>query len=66
MGGMTERSILELEIEITQGAARIDAAPCAWLLDLAEFDRRSGFENWECRSTALPQLAMWHQHAHGS
>ncbi|MEY2397286.1 MAG: hypothetical protein QOJ00_460 [Actinomycetota bacterium] len=49
---MIERPLTELEDEITQGAARIDAAMCAWLLLVAEFDRRAGFESWECRSTA--------------
>ncbi|MEY2419396.1 MAG: hypothetical protein QOG90_2076, partial [Actinomycetota bacterium] len=49
---MTERTIAELEDELTQGAARIDAALCGWLLTLAEFDRRAGFERWECRSSA--------------
>ncbi len=49
---MTERPLSELEAELTQGAARIDAALCSWLLVLAEFDRRAGYESWECRSTA--------------
>ncbi len=49
---MTERPLAELEDEITQGAARIDAALCAWLLLVGEFDRRAGYETWECRSTA--------------
>jgi hypothetical protein len=49
---MTERTIAELEDELTQGAARIDAALCGWLLTLAEFDRRAGYEAWECRSAA--------------
>jgi hypothetical protein len=49
---MAERSIAELEDELTQGAARIDAALCSWLLTLAEFDRRAGYEAWALRSTA--------------
>jgi hypothetical protein len=48
----SERTIKELEDELTQGAARIDAAMCLWLLTLAEFDRRAGYEQWECRSAA--------------
>ncbi|HVV35279.1 MAG TPA: DUF222 domain-containing protein, partial [Acidimicrobiales bacterium] len=49
---MTERTIAELEDELTQGAARMDAALCSWLLVVGEFDRRAGYERWECRSTA--------------
>lgn len=49
---MAERSLHELEDAITEGAARLDAAMCAWLLDVAEFDRRAGYVSWECRSTA--------------
>lgn len=50
--GMEERPVFELESELTQGSARIDAAMCAWLLTLAEFDRRSVYEQWEVRSSA--------------
>ena len=49
---MAERTLSELEDTITEGAARIDAAMCTWLLDVAEFDRRAGYEPWECRSMA--------------
>jgi hypothetical protein len=49
---MPERSIAQLEDELIQGAARIDAALCSWLLTLAEFDRREGYVRWECRSAA--------------
>jgi hypothetical protein len=52
MGDMMERSIEVLEDDITQGAARMDAALCSWLSTVAEFDRREGYERWECRSTA--------------
>ncbi len=41
-----------LESEITELAAHINAATCRWLLLVAEFDRREGWGNWECRSCA--------------
>ncbi len=49
---MDERPLKELEDELTQGTACIDAALCKWLLTLAEFDRREGYLPWECRSAA--------------
>ena len=39
-----------LEAEIIGSAASIAAATCAWLLTIAEYDRRRGWETWECRS----------------
>src|SRR5213080_1673058 len=38
--------------EICSLGAHIAAATCRWLLLIAEFDRRSGAGDWECRSTA--------------
>jgi hypothetical protein len=49
---MAERTLDQLEDSVTEGAARIDAAMCCWLIDVAEFDRRAAYERWECRSTA--------------
>src|SRR3954471_14172793 len=42
----------ELEAEITSLASHLAAATCRWLLLVAEFDRRRGYERWEARSTA--------------
>ena len=41
-----------LEAEITTFAAHMTAAMCRWLLLVAEYDRRRGFEQWECVSMA--------------
>src|SRR5687768_5978347 len=41
-----------LEAEICQGAANLTAAEASWLALVAEFDRRRGWEVWECRSCA--------------
>jgi hypothetical protein len=41
-----------LEARICQGAANLTAAEHAWLLAVAEFDRREGWARWECRSCA--------------
>ncbi|MBW8826401.1 MAG: DUF222 domain-containing protein, partial [Acidobacteria bacterium] len=50
---MTDDMPLErLEAEITTLAAHLAAGTCRWLLLVAEFDRRRGWESWECRSTA--------------
>jgi hypothetical protein len=38
--------------EITELAAHIHAATCRWLELVAEFDRRSGWSQWGCRSCA--------------
>jgi hypothetical protein len=48
---MPETMPLErLEAEITQLAGHLAAAECRWLLLIAEFDRRAGYEQWECRT----------------
>jgi Domain of unknown function (DUF222) len=47
----------QLEARIQQGAANLTAFEHGWLLDVAEFDRRRGWEPWECRSAA--QWLSW-------
>jgi len=42
-----------LEAQICEGAAHVDAGVGRWLLLVGEFDRRKGYERWECRSTAF-------------
>src|SRR5918994_2269306 len=37
-----------LEAEITTLAGHLAAAECRWLLMVAEFDRRRGYEQWGC------------------
>ena len=50
---MPETMPLErLEAEITQLAGHLAAADCRWMLLIAEFDRRGGYEQWGCRSSA--------------
>jgi hypothetical protein len=39
-----------LEAEITKLAGHLSAAECRWLLLIAEYDRRGGYEGWGCRS----------------
>ncbi|HZR15111.1 MAG TPA: DUF222 domain-containing protein [Acidimicrobiia bacterium] len=61
MPGVVEATAMpleRLEAEITQLAAHLDAARCRWLLLVAEFDRRAGYETWGCRSCA--QWLSWH------
>jgi hypothetical protein len=41
-----------LENEITSQAGHLAAATCRWLLLVAAFDRRQGYDSWQCRSTA--------------
>jgi Domain of unknown function (DUF222) len=41
-----------LEAEITTLAGHLAAAECRWLLMVAEFDRRKGYEQWGCPSTS--------------
>src|SRR6478735_1694555 len=43
----------QLELRIWQGAANLTAAECDWLLAVAEFDRRQGWEAWGCASCAM-------------
>ena len=47
-----------LEAEICEGAAHQFAGMARWLEKVAEFDRRKGFERWECRSSAF--WLNWH------
>lgn len=42
----------ELEDGICGFAARLAAATCVFVLAVAEYDRRRGWEGWECRSMA--------------
>jgi hypothetical protein len=41
-----------LEAEITTLAGHLAAAECRWLLMVAEFDRRKGYEQWGCWCTS--------------
>src|SRR3989442_8311621 len=41
-----------LEAEIATQAAHIAAATCRWIELVAELDRREGYADWGCRSTA--------------
>jgi hypothetical protein len=47
-----------LEAEITELAAHLAAGECRWLLLIAEYDRRAGFESWGCRTAA--HWLSWH------
>jgi predicted alpha/beta hydrolase family esterase len=47
-GEFCNLSTERLEAEITTLAAHLAAATCRWLLMLAEYDQRRGFEQWEC------------------
>src|SRR5438477_2496159 len=47
-----------LEAEICEGAAHLAAGMGRWLLLVGEFDRRKGYERWECRSSAF--WLNWH------
>jgi hypothetical protein len=42
-----------LEAQICEGAAHLAAGVGRWLLLVGEFDRRKGYERWECRSAAF-------------
>ena len=46
-----------LEAEITELAGHLAAAECRWLLLIAEYDRRKGYEQWGCHS--LVQWLGW-------
>src|SRR4029079_12678723 len=54
----SEVPLEHLEAQITEGAAHIAAGMGRWLLLVGEFDRRKGYERWECRSTA--HWLNWH------
>ncbi|MDQ1509043.1 MAG: hypothetical protein QOG50_887 [Actinomycetota bacterium] len=47
-----------LEAEITQLAGHLAAAECQWMLLIAEFDRRAGYESWGCRTCS--HWLSWH------
>jgi hypothetical protein len=47
-----------LEADICEGAAHLFAGMARWLSKVAEFDRRKGYERWECRSAAF--WLNWH------
>src|SRR3977135_3068380 len=51
------RSLDDLEREICELGAHIEAATCAWLLLLAQFDEREGWAIWGARSCA--QWLSW-------
>src|SRR5438034_10700022 len=56
---MAETMPLErLEAEITQLAGNLAAAECRWLMLIAEFDRRAGYEQWGCRTCS--HWLNWH------
>src|SRR5467141_3387318 len=64
IGGVAEQVVASLEVplerleaQICEGAAHL-AAVGRWLLLVGEFDRRKGYERWECRSTAF--WLNWH------
>src|SRR3954468_299941 len=54
----TEVPLERLEAQICEGAAHLAAGVGRWLLLVGEFDRRKGYERWECRSTAF--WLNWH------
>ena len=57
--GVPDQMPLEqLEAEITELAGNLAAAECRWLLLIAEYDRRGGYEEWGCRTCA--QWLSWH------
>jgi len=47
----------QLEVEITELAAHVNAATCRWLGLVAEFDRRERWGQWGCKSCA--QWLSW-------
>jgi hypothetical protein len=49
---MSERPLSELAREITEGAVRLSAATAAWLVLVAEFDRRGGWGGAGIKSCA--------------
>jgi Domain of unknown function (DUF222) len=55
---LVELTTERLEAQIVALAGRRAADDCAWLLLIAEFDRREGWASWECRSTAY--WLSWH------
>src|SRR5436190_22494646 len=64
-GGVAEQAVASVEVplegleaQICEGAAHLAAGVGRWLLLVGEFDRRKGYERWECRSTAF--WLNWH------
>jgi hypothetical protein len=53
-----ELPLERLEADICEGAAHLVAGMARWLSKVAEFDRRKGYERWECRSSAF--WLNWH------
>jgi hypothetical protein len=60
VGGVAEQAVASLEVplerleaQICEGAAHLAAGMGRWLLLVGEFDRRKGYERWECRSSAF-------------
>ena len=45
-------SLERLEAEIVSMAADLAAAEAQWIIWIAEYDRRRGWEKWGCRSCA--------------
>src|SRR5947209_5586821 len=54
----TEIPLERLEAQICEGAGHLAAGVGRWLLLVGEFDRRKGYERWECRSSAF--WLNWH------
>jgi hypothetical protein len=52
MNRVSETQLERLEADICQGAANLTSALHAWLLLVAEFDRREGWARWETQSCA--------------
>lgn len=48
-GVLSDWPIERLEVELCSLAAKVAAATCEFLLAVAEYDRRRGWEAWECR-----------------
>ena len=64
-GGVAEQVVASIEVplerleaQICEGAAHVAAGIGRWLLLVGEFDRRKGYERWECRSSAF--WLNWH------
>jgi hypothetical protein len=51
-GDLAALPLERLEAEISGWNAQLSAATCRWLLLVGEFDRRRGWEAWECHSCA--------------
>src|SRR6266516_2037011 len=50
--GLSSVPTPQLEDQIGELAAHINAATCSWLLLIAEFDRREAWKEWGCKSCA--------------